>query len=134
MADNWPIAPDPEQPPPGKYIIAYQRARSVERFCRLNIELIFIIVEPQQWEKKVVKKYYAFPVDEPLGLESYDYRDWCLANGGNRPKRNDRMTPRVFSGYWHAELGLIKQKGAGVRAASGISRMERSKDCGPNIT
>jgi hypothetical protein len=106
----WPVAPDPEEPPPGKYILAYQRARSIERFSRHCIELIFIIVEPQRWEKKVVKKYYALPVDEPLGLESNYYRDWRMANNGHPPKRKDRMNPHVFSGYWHAELGLTKQK------------------------
>jgi len=119
MADfNWPVAPDPEPPPPGKYTVSYLRARLVEnRFNRNTIELHFTVVEPAKWAGKTVKKYYALPIDEPPGLDSNYYHDWCRANE-SPPKRHDRMSPIVFRGYWHAELGLTKQRakrGGGVR-------------------
>lgn len=60
---QWPIAPNPNQLPPGKYTVAFIRAHIVERFSRNNIELVFRIVKPQEWADTTVKKFYALPAE-----------------------------------------------------------------------
>lgn len=115
--DEWPVAPDPEEPPPGKYLIAYLRGRCVERFSRRDIEVDFEIIEPARWAKKVVKLYFPTPLETSPSPASKYYQAWCMANGG-RPQRGDRMTTHVFTGYWHAELGRTKRtttRSGGVR-------------------
>jgi len=116
---GWPTAPDPEEPGPGKAVISFVRGRMVERFCRNNIELDFTIVEPIRWANKTVRMYFPIPFNEPPSLDCKYYKAWVLANNGVIPKRGDRMTSRVFQGYWLAELVQTKQKsktdGGGVR-------------------
>lgn len=120
MADfDWPVAPDPEPPPIGKCTLGYFRAQCVERFARRIIEVLFKIIEPTDHAGKIVKKYYSIPMNEPPGLESNYYRDWTLANGVP-PRRNDRMTPHVFKGYWHAELGQTKQRAVRDKGKGGV--------------
>ena len=115
--DEWPTAPDPEEPPPGKYLIAYLRGRSIERFGRRDIEVDFEIIEPIRWAKKVVKMYFPVPPEGPPSRASKYYQAWIQANGAP-PKRGDRMSPRVFEGYWHAELDRTKRtttRNGGIR-------------------
>lgn len=39
---DWPLAADPQQPPSGKYTVAYRKVRMVKRFQdRYTIELHF---------------------------------------------------------------------------------------------
>jgi hypothetical protein len=110
--DDWPIAPDPEQPDPGKnYVISFVRAKKAERFGgRHKIELHFVIIEPVRWAKKMVIMYFAVPAEGPPSTISKYYEFWCKANKGKAPERNDRMTPLVFHGYWKAELGHTKRR------------------------
>lgn len=109
--EDWPEAPDSEQPDPkrGKYLLSFLRSRKVERFNRNKIELDFSIIEPREYEKKTVKMYFAMPKDGPISPDSKYFDVWCLANG-RRPERGDRMTPHVFQGYWWAELAYTKKK------------------------
>jgi len=109
--DDWPMAPDPDQPKAGKdYIISFVRAKRVERFGgRHKIELHFVILEPVRWAKKPVVMYFAVPADGPPSDISKYYEFWCKANKGV-PQRGDRMTPLVFHGYWKAELGHTKKR------------------------
>ena len=104
----WPGAPNSDQPPPGKYVVSYVRGRVVWRFDRRVAELDFSIIEPVEWEKWVVTMYCSLPLDGPASPRSKYYEVWTLANGG-RPKRRDRMTPHVFSGYWIAEVGETRR-------------------------
>lgn len=106
---EWPVAPDPEQPPAGEYTISFFKSRKVGRFGRDNIELEFKIADPGQWIGKTVPMYFPLPSNGPVGLGSKYYEAWCLAKGG-KPKRDDRMTPQVFHGYWKARLGSTKKK------------------------
>ena len=102
--DQWPLAPDVEQPPPGRYVVAYRRARIVDRFGdRWTIELHFSIVEPSAWLNFEIILYCSTPKDALLGKRSKYYELWTLANGAP-PKRRDRMTPSVFDGWWHAKI------------------------------
>ena len=109
--EDWPEAPDFEQPDPekGKYLLSFMRSRKIERFSRQKIELDFVIIKPREYEKKTVKMYFALPSDGPISPESKYFGAWCQANGGP-PKRGDRMTPYVFHGYWWAELGYTQRK------------------------
>lgn len=114
---DWPLAPDPEQPPPGKYLIAYVGGRCVERFNRRDIEIDFEIIEPQRWANKIVKLYFPTPLGTSPSPASNYYRAWVMAKGGP-PKRNDRMEPKVFAGYWQAELDATKRtttRNGGIR-------------------
>lgn len=107
--DEWPAAPDPDEPPAGKYLLGFIRGRKLERFGNHKIELEFEIIEPVQWAKKVLKMYFAAPKEGPISQDSKYFENWRLANGGP-PKRGDRMTPQVFHGYWWAEAGHTKKK------------------------
>lgn len=101
----WPLAPDPDQPPPGKYIVAYRWARLIaKRFGnRDTIELHFKVVEPPRWKERMLIMYCGIPLDGRPSRNSKYVMMWTLANGGSA-KRRDRMTPRVFAGYWAATV------------------------------
>ncbi len=105
---KWPEAPSPEQPPPGTCTVAYRRARIVERFNRMVAELTFEIADPGKWTGELVTMYCALPKSGPAPRQSKFYQQWTLANG-KPPNRRDRMSPRVFAGYWIARLGRTKQ-------------------------
>lgn len=102
----WPTAPPSlaDQPPPGKYDIAFRHALIVERFDRRNVEALFDIIEPGAWYGLPVKFYFPLPATGTPSVTSKYYRAWVSANGGIPPKRGDRMTPKVFRGYWRAEI------------------------------
>jgi hypothetical protein len=123
---NWPVAPDPEQPQPGiKYLATCFRWKLIEgRFNRNTIELWFKIIEPVRWADKVVKKYYAIPIDEPPGPDSNYYKDFVRANGGNLPKRNTRMSPSIFEGWWMIELVYSKQK---ISSEGGVEKLKEGQ-------
>ncbi|WP_447603031.1 hypothetical protein [Nitrospira sp. Nam80] len=122
---NWPTAPDPDPLPPGKYIAGYLRSDLVERFPgRRTIDVVFKIIEPLDQAGKRVKRYYSVPMDEPPGLDSDYYKDWKLANDGIAPKRNDRMSPQVFKGYWFIEVGLTKQRAVRDRDKGGVRALQ----------
>lgn len=101
--DEWPLAPEPDQPPPGKALIAYRRARIVRRFDRRVAEIEFSIIEPIDWQGFRVVLYCALPAEGPARRAGKFYALWTMANGAS-PNRRDRMSPRVFAGYWWAEL------------------------------
>jgi hypothetical protein len=105
---DWPEAPG-EDPPAGRYLIAFIRGRRLERYGNQKIELDFEIVEPAQWAKRIIKMYFAAPKEGPMSQDSKYFENWRLANGGP-PKRGDRMTPQVFHGYWQAEAGYTQKK------------------------
>lgn len=106
----WPLAPDPDQPPPGKYLVAYRRARLVQRFKdRFTIELHFSIIEPIEWKERPLVLYCSTPLDGLPGRHSKYVTMWTLANGGPA-KRRDRMKPSVFAGYWIAEVDHTRRR------------------------
>lgn len=120
---EWPLAPDPEQPPVGKYLVAYQRARMVSRFAnRKTIELHFSIVEPGKWLNTVLVMYCSTPLDGFPGRNSKYVTMWNLANGGPG-KRRDRMTPRIFEGYWYAEVDHTRR----IMVKDGIRKLESNE-------
>lgn len=107
----WPLAPDPDQPPPGKYIVAYRRAQLVEkRFGNRNtIELYFEVVDPPKWKERMLIMYCGIPLDGRPSRNSKYVTMWTLANGGPA-KRRDRMTPKIFVGYWVAAVQHTERK------------------------
>ena len=44
----------------------------------------------------VVERFY--PIAKVVGCNSSFYQEWTIANGGNPPRRGDRLTPRKFLG------------------------------------
>lgn len=116
---DWPLAPASEQPPPGKALVAYRRARIVKRFDRRVVELEFSIIDPTDWKDEKVILYCALPLEGPAKRQGKYYELWTLANGAP-PKRKDRMSPGVFAGYWLVELErtrMMTKRDGGVRPA-----------------
>ena len=105
---EWPLAPASDQPPCGKALAAYRRARIVKRFDRRVAELEFTIIEPTDWKEATVMLYCALPLAGPAKRQGKYYQLWKMANGGP-PKRRDRMSPEVFAGYWWVELERTRQ-------------------------
>lgn len=114
---EWPLAPESKQPPPGKALVAYHRARIVNRFARRVAELEFTIVEPIDWMNTTVTLYCALPLEGPARRRGKFFEAWTLANGAP-PDRRTRMSPQVFQGYWLVELERtrnVTKRDGGVR-------------------
>ncbi len=111
---RWPHAPASGQPPCGKALVAYRRARIVNRFDRRVAELEFTIIQtaettdPTEWENAPVMLYCSLPLEGPAKRRGKYYALWTLANGAP-PKRHGRMSPDVFAGYWWVELERTRQ-------------------------
>ena len=103
--DQWPTAPTPiqHQPPPGKYLLSFRHGKLCERFGRSVVELEFEILEPTVWAKTSIKMYFALPTKASPSTRSKYYEHWVLANE-KPPARGDRMSTRVFTGYWWANV------------------------------
>jgi hypothetical protein len=108
---QWPCAPDPNdrQPPAGKYLAAYVGSNLVARFDRRVLEQVMEIVEPANWAKIRLTRYYGIPKHAPPSIHSEYYKAWVLANG-KPPRRNDRMSPSVFQGWWQIEVRHTKRR------------------------
>ncbi len=100
---DWPVAPDPDDVPAGKALVAFKQACVKVRFGRRVAELTFTIVEPVAFTGRVVRLFASLPDEGSISTASKYYLVWCLANG-QPPGRRDRMSPLVFRGYWWVEL------------------------------
>jgi hypothetical protein len=102
VENQWPIAPEkPLLVMPGTY-----RAfcLSYEFFCHyrfedrkklhLKMQVFFKESDP---ENSIVLPRYFNHYDRP-GTGTDYYKEWLIANYGNPPKRNDRMSPKKFVG------------------------------------
>ncbi len=110
-ATEWPVAPpSPEELPAGSYVAAYRGDRRGRWFGQAKVELLFEIVEPLAQRGLRVSLFATLPKRGQVSSRSKYYALWLQANGGP-PRRGDRMTPRVFSGYWRVRVGWsIPQK------------------------
>ena len=96
---DWPVAPPSETDlPAGGYVAAYIKYVRGKWFDQEKIQLMFEIVEPTQFAGIVVPLFATFPKKISQACKYYGL--WVKANGG-LPQRKDRMSPSVFSGYWH---------------------------------
>jgi hypothetical protein len=111
--EDWPVAPpSPEELPAGEYLVAYRNARRFKHREKEKVELSFEIIEPVLLAGALVPLFKTLPSGRLTQRHAY-YPLWCCANGGP-PKRGDRMTPRVFSGYWRVLVEWSKPKEGGA--------------------
>lgn len=107
----WPIAPPSQSEfPDGQYTAAFQNADPGQWFGQKKIRLCFKIVEPIACAGILLFLYATLP-KHPSHRTKF-YALWVKANGGP-PCRNDRMSPRVFRGYWKVRVVWSVPKNGG---------------------
>jgi hypothetical protein len=95
---DWPMAPPSQSDfPGGAYLAAFRDAKLGQWFGQGKVRLRYEIVEPAASAGIQVFLFATLP-KHPSHRTKY-YGLWVKANGGP-PGRNDRMSPRVFRGYW----------------------------------
>ena len=99
---DWPLAPPSESDfPGGEYIASFIEHARGTWFKQEKIKLIFKIVDPRLYAGYDVRLFATF--EKKISRASKYYALWVKANGGV-PLRGDRMSPRVFSGYWNVRV------------------------------
>lgn len=124
---HWPLAPNPQEPPVGRYTVAYQRYRMVKRYDdRFTLELHFVVVEPSDWKDTPLIMYCPIPLNGLPGKRSKYVTMWTLANGGKPAPRRSRMTPGIFKGYWLADVRHTRQRQVigGGKLKGGVQKLE----------
>jgi hypothetical protein len=108
---NWPLAPPSEADlPEGEYTVAYRGFKKAVWFGQSKIRLNLEVVDPG----------HCMGIQVPLfatngrqcSQRSKYYGLWVKANGGP-PRRGDRMSPKVFSGYWRVRITWSVPKNGG---------------------
>jgi hypothetical protein len=108
---DWPIAPPSHSDlPNGEYIAAYREAERGEWFSQQKVRLHFEIVEPAQYAAIEVPLFATLPKRPSQRCKYFEL--WAKANGGP-PCRGDRMSPKVFRGYWRVSVGWSMPKNGG---------------------
>jgi len=83
---DWPLAPNPQQPPPGKYTVAYRKARMVKRFQdRYTVELHFSVIEPIEWFDTPLVMYCSVPLTGYQGEARNMWRCGRWRTAANQP-------------------------------------------------
>ena len=99
---DWPLAPPSESDlPAGQYVAAYRGYVLGEWFKQKKIKLMFEIVEPRLYAGYDVPLFAT--LEKKISRACKYYGLWVKANG-RVPLRGDRMSPRVFSGYWNVRV------------------------------
>jgi hypothetical protein len=108
--DNWPVAPpSPVELPEGEYVAAYRGVRRGQWFGQERVRLDYEIVEPANLCGVQVPLFCTCPSQGRVSPRSKYYELWSKANGGF-PRRGDRMSPRVFKGYWRVRVSWSQTK------------------------
>lgn len=109
--NDWPIAPpSPSDLPDGEYVAAFREAKRNQWFGQPKVCLRYEIVEPATYAGIQVYLYATMPT--PLSQRHKYYALWVKANGGP-PERGDRMSSRVFRGYWNVCVAWKLPKSGG---------------------
>jgi hypothetical protein len=99
---DWPIAPASSSDlPDGKYVAAFREAKRNPWFGQPKVCLRYEIVEPAAFAGIEVFLFATMP-KKPSQQHKF-YGLWVKANGG-LPRRGDRMSSRVFRGYWNVRV------------------------------
>ena len=108
---DWPIAPPTQSDlPDGEYLAAFRDAKPGQWFGQQKIRLRYEIVEPAA--SASIQVYLFATLPEHLSPRHKYYDLWVKANGGP-PHRGDRMSPRVFRGYWNLLVAWNTPKNGG---------------------
>lgn len=122
---DWPIAPPSETDlPVGEYTAAYRRATRGQWFGQQKVLLLFEIVRPASSAGIQVPLFATLPPRGKISRRSKYYGLWVKANSGP-PLRGDRMSPRVFRGYWIIRIEWSKPKDGGPGMPQIIKLSER---------
>ena len=106
---EWPpLGPmTPEEFPAGDHYVGSYRGHEIkEHFEQLKIRLDFEIVEPPPYKTLLVPLFATYPAldrNRRPSRRSKFYQLWVMANGG-LPKCGERMSMRVFEGYWQLRI------------------------------
>jgi len=105
---DWPLAgATKEDLPDGIYVVGYSHSGKCNYFEQHKIVLKFKIVSPSSSMGIEVALFATLPKQGKISPASKYYKLWCKANRGE-PGRSDRMTPRVFHGYWRVRIEWSK--------------------------
>jgi hypothetical protein len=108
---DWPIAPPSQSDlPDGEYLVAFRDAKLGQWFGQQKVCLHYEIVEPATYAGIQVYLYSTMPKHPSHRHKYYDL--WVKANGGP-PRRGDRMSSRVFRGYWKVSVAWNVPKNGG---------------------
>ncbi len=119
----WPLAPPSQSDlPDGEYIAAFRDAQRAQWFCQEKIRLRFEIIEPAIYAGIQVYLFSTLP--KHLSHRCKYYALWVKANGG-LPHRNDRMSPRVFHGYWKIRVAWSVPQNDGYPMPQVVELIER---------
>jgi len=120
---DWPIAPPSQfDLPDGEYLAAFSEAKPGQWFGQQKVRLRFEIVEPAASAGIYVYLYSTLPKHPSHRHKYYDL--WVRANGAP-PVRGDRMTCRVFRGYWNVRVAWSVPKDGGHAMPQVTELLER---------
>ena len=130
---DWPVAPPSETDlPAGEYVASYRGAKRGQWFGQQKVQLLFEIVTPAHSAGIKIPLFATLPTGRRLSQRSKYFGLWVKANGA-LPLGGDRMSPRVFRGYWDIRIGWSKPKDGGAGMPQIIELIERvaegSKPC-----
>jgi hypothetical protein len=119
---NWPVAPPSQDDlPEGEYIAAYRGFTKRDYYGQAKIRLDWEPVEGTGASTRI-------PLFATLGRHcsqrSKYYGLWVKANGGP-PRRGDRMSPKVFRGYWRVRIAWSVPKNGGHPMPQVVELIER---------
>ncbi|MDR4470219.1 MAG: hypothetical protein MRJ68_18300 [Nitrospira sp.] len=107
----WPVAPPSrDELPDGVYVASFRNADRHEWFGQAKVRLRYEIIEPPAYAGIQVFLFSTLPKN--LSHRHKYYELWVKANGGP-PRRNDRMSPRIFKGYWRVKVTWSVAKSGG---------------------
>lgn len=140
---DWPVAPPSQSElPEGEYIAAYRGAERRQWFGQEKVRLLFEIVDPAPCAGIQIPLFAT--LQKKSSPRSKYFELWVKANGGP-PLRGDRMSPRVFSGYWRLRIAWSVPKNGGhpmpqvvellERVAGGVNKMlsDKAQDAIPFV-
>ncbi len=120
---DWPMAPPSQSElPDGEYIAAFRDAERGQWFGQQKVRLCFEIVEPAASSGIQISLFSTLP--KHFSHRHKYYGLWVKANGGP-PGRKDRLSPRVFNGYWTVRVAWSVPKSGGHPMPQVIDLLER---------
>lgn len=120
---DWPIAPPSQSDlPDGEYIAAFREGKLGQWFSQQKVRLQFEIVEPTA--SAGIKVFLFATLQKHPSQRTKYYALWVNANGGP-PDRGDRMTCRVFRGYWRVRIAWSVPKNGGHSMPQVVELLER---------
>lgn len=106
---DWPLGPlTPEELPEGdEYVVGFRGHDRKPYYDRPKVRLDFEVIEPAAYAGLVVSLFANYRelgrgFNRRQSSECKYYQLWVMANGG--PPKGERMTPRVFHGYWKVRI------------------------------